>query len=114
MVALAGDSIELSNHDGRPGHLTVARSDDHSGAGAFDSLALGLDANHEAWLICEGHDRQVERIAELDQAHDLFAGGHIRRRAEHRVVGHYPDRIAVKSSKARHPRPSIAGSDFEE
>ena len=33
---------------------------------------LGLDADHEARHVDEMHDRQVERVGEIDEARDLL------------------------------------------
>lgn len=60
--------------------------------------ALGVGPDQEAGFVDERHDRQVERVAQLDVAAQLLRGlgGH-RAGVEARVVGYHADRLAAQA-----------------
>ena len=114
LLTLAGDAVELADDDGRPGHLAFAGDDDEASAGAFDAALFRFEADHEAGLVGEGDERKVEGVAELDEAHHLFAASDIGRGAEHRVIRHDADRVAIEPGEARDPGAAVERRDFEE
>ena len=60
------------------------------------------EADHQAGLVGEVDERQVERVAQLDEAERLAAGGDVGGAAEvERVVGHDPDRVARRRGPGR-------------
>jgi len=65
VLALPGNTIDLTHDEGDPWHFAAADGADQSGAGPFDPLFLRFNTNHEPGLIGKGYDRQVKRIAEL-------------------------------------------------
>ena len=115
MLALAGDAEDAAHDDGQPGHAAFAGGDHQPCAGALNALLFGFEADHEAGLIGERDQRQVEGVAELDQADHFVAGGDIGRAARvDRVVGHHAHRIAVDPGEAGDAGAPVERSDLEE
>src|SRR5579871_5413234 len=79
VMALAGHTEQPSNHNGDPGHAAVAHERYHPRAGTFDALLLGLEAHHEARLIGERNERQMEGVTQLNQLNYFIAGSDVGR-----------------------------------
>ena len=71
-------------------------------AAAHRAAPLGVGADHEARLVDEVHDRQAERVAQVDEARELV--GRVRRQAAAVVLGvgrEHADRAPVEAARAR-------------
>ena len=114
-MALPGDAVELADDHGQPRHPRAQRGAEHLGAGAHDALPLLFRPHHEARLVGEVDHRQVEGVAQLQEADHLGAGGHVHGAAEALgVVDHHPHRIAVHAGQADDARAPVERGDLEE
>src|SRR6186997_3703569 len=69
---------------------------------ADDRGLLRLRPDHEARRIAQGHDRDVEGVAELHEARRLVAGRRIDRTAEMLwIVGDQAERFALDTDESR-------------
>ena len=94
-VRLAHDHADL-------GHGGLGDGRDHLGPVADDALALDLGADHEAGHVGQEHQRQVEGVAQPDEAGALVGRVDEQHAALlHRVVGHDADGMAVEAGEAR-------------
>src|SRR5262249_42295275 len=76
--------------------------------------AFGPRADQEPGLVNEVHDRQVEGVAEVYEAGQLFAARRVERPAAlHRVAGRYADRVAVQTRESHDQRASVKSADLE-
>ena len=64
-------AVGLAHDDGDLGHRRRRHRVQHLGAVADDALVLDLRADHEAGHVHEEHQRDVERVADLDEARGL-------------------------------------------
>ncbi len=110
-----GDAEGLPHDDRGPGHRAVRRGEHGRGAEADGAEALGLRADHEARLVDEGDDRQVEDLAFLDEAADLERA--VRRHragVEAAVVADHADRLAREPREAGDLAAAVAARHLEE
>src|SRR5581483_775003 len=69
---------------------------DDACAGPENALLLFLEAGHETGLVAEIDDRQMEGIAELNEACRLLAGGLVHRATKVAgIVDHHANGVAV-------------------
>ena len=102
MVGLAADAVEPADHERDPRHPAVARGAHQPRAGPLDAGPLRLEAHHQAGLVGEVDEREVERVAQLQQPQRLLPGGDVGGAAVvHRVVGHDPDRDSRRRGPGR-------------
>ena len=83
---------------------TVARGvgEQHLGAVPDDAAALLVDAGQEARHVDEGHQRNVEGVAEADEARALVGGIDVEAAGLlHRVVGDDADDDALRCGRSR-------------
>src|SRR5262249_28887118 len=100
--------------DRDPWHGRLIYGGHRSCAVTSRARAFGARADQEAGLINEIHDRQVERVAEVDKTSHLFAARGVERAAApHRIAGQPADRVTVQPHKPRVQRASIKASDLE-
>jgi hypothetical protein len=82
---------------------------------ADDAAVFLLDARQEARHIDEGDDRDVEGVAEADEARGLVGGVDVEHAGLHRgLVGDDADAVAADAPEADHDVRGVAGLDFEE
>ena len=93
-----------------------ARRPDHAGPGPLDALLLRVESDHEARLVGERDQRQVEQVAQLHQADAPCRRR--RRRSSRRPPGGcsiiMPTGIAVDTRQAGDPRLAVVRRDLEE
>ena len=105
-VARARDAEHAPHDDRAPRHARLVDRGERAHAVADRAALLGLDADLEARVVDEVHDRQVERVAEVDEAdHLLRRVGVDRAAALARIVREHADRDAVEPRERRHERP---------
>src|SRR5437867_13379171 len=100
-MARTGHTKRLSHNDGAPGVRCLVNRGERPDALPDRTLLLGANANEEAWIIDEVHERQAERVAKVNKARHLFGGGCIYcARVERRVVSHDSDGDAVQAPQS--------------
>ena len=115
VVGLAADAVQAADDDRDPRRARQVVDAHQSGAGALDALALRVRADHQAGLVDEVDEWEVEQVAQLDQARRLRPGGDVGGPAEVPwVVGHDPDRMPLDPGETGDPRPSVTRRDLEE
>src|SRR3546814_17139958 len=73
------------------------------------------DAGKEAGDVDEGDDRNIEGVAEADEARRLFRAGDAEHAVEHpRLVGDDADREALDPAEAEDDDGGVGGLDLEE
>ena len=78
------------------GHGEVRAGDEHARHVADGTGRLGLGPDHEPGRVAQEHDRDVERVAQLQEPGRLVGRGRVDRAAEmRRVVGDDADRPAL-------------------
>ena len=73
LVKAAGDPVELAQDEADVGCLALGQRGDDPGAGANDAEFLLGPPHREARLVGEVDQRQVEGVAQFDQADGLLA-----------------------------------------
>ena len=73
LVQSAGDAVELAQHDADVRGAAARERGDDARPGADDAEFLLRLADRKARFVGEVHQRQVERVAEFDQADGLLA-----------------------------------------
>ena len=79
MLALTGHTIEFTDDDSRPGHLTLTGHGNQGGTCTFDTLFFRFETHHESRFIRQGNDRQMKGICQLQQSDDFFSSCHVGR-----------------------------------
>ena len=86
----------------RERHGEVRAGHEHARHVAHRAGRLRLGPDHEAGRVAEEQDRQVERVAQLEEARGLVGAGRVDRAAEmRRVVGDDAERLALDRAPAR-------------
>src|SRR4029079_6287245 len=79
------------------------------------AFALGLDPDREAGRVDQQHQRNIEAVAQHEEARDLLAGVGVHRAAlEDRVVGDEADGTPTQPRKTRHRHLAETGLELEE
>ena len=87
---------------------------EHLGAVPDDPFLLHLRADHESGHVLEEHERDLERIADIDEASRLVRRVHVQHAARvHRVVRDDPDAPSVDARKRGHDVASPARLQLE-
>src|SRR5207237_2574324 len=107
--------VRLAYDDGDLRHGGLRYGGDHLGAVADDPLALDGGADHEAGDVGQKEQRDIERVAEPDEAASL-----IRRDDKedtplvHRLVGQHADNPSIDPREAADDLLRKEGLDLEE
>ena len=96
-----GAAVGFARDDRELRHGGLGEGVEQLGAVADDAAVLLLDAGHEAGDILEGDERDVEGVAEADEARALDAGVDVEHAGEERgLVGDDADRAAGHAREA--------------
>ena len=115
LMQATGHTVELPQHDAHIGHSAQRHGGGDAGTGAHDAELLLCLADGEARLVGEVNQRQMERVAQFDEADGLLAGGHVHGTAvELRVVGHHAHRMAIQSGEAGDAGATVIRPHLEE
>ena len=110
----AGHPVDLAHEDRHPGHRRLVNGVERAGAAADRAGALGLGADHEAGLVDEVHDGQVELVAEVDEAGELLGGVRGQPAAVVlRIGGEHADGPARQPREAGHERAAVVAAELE-
>ena len=111
----AGDAVQPTDHDRRPGHLRVVDRRRRLDARSQRARAFARTADQEAGLVGEVYDRQVEHIAEIDELLELARLLRPHRAAVvHWIVGQHADRQPADSRESGHLRTTVVAPELEE
>ena len=94
-------AVSLAQRDGHLRHRSLAIGEEQLGAVRDDAAVLLSGARQEARHVHQRHDRNVERVAEADEAGGLAAGVDVQHAGhELGLVGDDADRLAVEAGEA--------------
>ena len=105
----------LAADDGYPGHFALGDGIDEAGACPLDPVLFRFEADHKPGVVHKDNHREVEGVAELDEARGLFGRGDVHG-ATHSagVVEHHANRVAVRAGEADDAGRAVVGRNFEE
>ena len=111
----AGDSVELANDEADVRRPARVEGSHDAGAGPHDAQALLRWPDGEPGLVGEVDERQVEGLAEFQEAEHLLAGRDVHRTAvEARIVAHDPAGDSVDPGEAGDAGLAVERPDLEE
>jgi len=111
---LRAEPVALAQDHGDIGHAHAGTDHEHAAHVADEGRSLGIRSNHETGRVAQGNDRQVEGIAELQEARRLVGRVRVDGAAEvHRVVGQHPDRPTVEAGEGGHHAGGEAGTQLK-
>jgi hypothetical protein len=98
---VVGTAVGLAGDDGDLGHGAFGVGVEQLGAVLDDAAVFLRGARHEARDIDEGDDRNVEGVAEADEAGGLDRGLDVQAAGQHqRLVGDDADRMTIHAAEA--------------
>jgi hypothetical protein len=107
-------AVRLAHDDGELGDRRVGGREQHLGAVADDPRLLDPGADHEPGHVDEVHERDPERVAEVDEARGLVGGVVVEDPTEvARLVGDDPGGPAAEARQAGDDRPRPASLEVE-
>ncbi|MNX91930.1 hypothetical protein D3C86_1240470 [compost metagenome] len=110
-----GAAIGLARDDRQLGHGGLGIGEQQLGAVLDQGAVLLLGARHEARHVHQRHQRNVEGVAEADEARGLAAAVDVQHpRQNLRLVGDDADGLAVQTTEAADDVPGEVGADLEE
>jgi len=110
-----GPAVGLAGNDRQLGHRGLGIGEEHLGPVLDDAQLFLVAAGQEAGDVDEADQRDVEGIAEADEARPLHRGLHVERTGEdRRVVGDDADRAPAQAGEANHQVLGVALVDLEE
>ena len=93
---LRAEPVALAQHDGAERHRQVRAGHEHPRHVAHGGARLVFGPDHEPRRVAQEHDRQVERVAQLQEARRLVGGVGVDRAAEVRgLFATTPERPAL-------------------
>ncbi len=103
LITIVRAAVGFAGDDGHLGHGRLAVGVEQLGAGADDAAVLLGGAGHEAGHIHEGDHRDVEGIAEADEARGFLGGVDIQHARQHRrLVGDDPHAVPAQPGEPDH------------
>ena len=109
-----GAAVSLAQRNGNLGHRSLAVCEEQFRAVGDDAAVLLRRTRQEARNVHEGHDRNVERVAETDEARGLAAGVDIEHAGhELGLVGDDTHALAVETGEAGDDVLGVAGSGLQ-
>mgnify|MGYP000283029322 CR=1 FL=1 len=111
---LGAQAVAFPQHNGHQGHGEAARHHEEPARVAHHGVLLLRRTHHEAWGVAEGHNGQVEGIAQLHEACGLVGAVTVDGAREvNWVICDETHRFACDSNKSGdHTHPKV-GSEFE-
>ncbi len=95
------EAVPLAQDDGDQRRGQAGAADEHLGEAAHGGGALGVDADHEAGRVAQGHHRQPVLLADAEEARPLVGRVGVDGAAEvNRVVGDEPHRAPLDAGEA--------------
>ena len=76
-ISGARQTEQPADHDGAPWHARLFDRRDDTYRSTHIAHALAFNADDRTWLVDEIDDRQMERVAEVDERFHLLGGGTI-------------------------------------
>ena len=108
------ESVGLAQGDRELGHTGLRLRREHARPAAQDRLAFGLAARHDARVVGEEDERQVERVGDGDEVGRLVRPVGVERAGEELgLVGHHGDGMAAEAGQDADQRPAEARLHLE-